>query len=106
MRMKADILYNRDFLSAKELKECHFYLAAEHHVPHEEDDGIALDRVFAAFNAGSGQECIAFQKSHMRSLSVGDVVGLDYERWYVCEDAGWRRIPMPRYVDWRTEAAE
>ena len=54
-----------------------------------------LEKVFAAFNAGSGQECDVFladtegQKArHVRSLSVGDYVSVN-DYWYKCESMGW-----------------
>ena len=47
-----------------------------------------LERVFAAFNYGSGQECDVFLGGKVRSLSVNDFVAID-NRWYKCESMGW-----------------
>jgi hypothetical protein len=48
-----------------------------------------LERVFAAWNCGSGQESDVFLASNQRSLSVGDFVAIDGS-WYRCEPMGWR----------------
>ena len=47
-----------------------------------------LEKVFAAFNCGSGEECDVFLDSQVRSLSVGDFVAID-DSWYKCEPMGW-----------------
>ena len=47
-----------------------------------------LERVFAAFNNGSGQECALFICGRVRSLSVNDFVAIG-DCWYKCESMGW-----------------
>jgi hypothetical protein len=50
-----------------------------------------LERVFAAFNHGSGQECDVFIGGKVRSLSVNDFVAVG-DCWYKCESMGWLPI--------------
>jgi hypothetical protein len=47
-----------------------------------------LDKVFAAFNHGSGEECDFFIGNKIRSLSVNDFVAIG-GCWYKCESMGW-----------------
>ncbi|WP_043737152.1 hypothetical protein [Nocardia asiatica] len=68
-------------------------------------DKVLLERVFAAFNDhpehdddqihtdtwyAKGMRGVA----GLRSLSVGDLVGLD-DRHYACRSYGWTRVPAP-----------
>ena len=64
----------------------------EGHEPFE-----VLENTFAAFNHGSGRECLEFLKSKMRSLSVNDLVRID-TTWYQCESVGWKEV-TEQYVD-------
>jgi hypothetical protein len=50
-----------------------------------------LERVFAEWNDGSGQECEMFIRSQKRSLSVGDVVCVN-GRYHMCKSFGWKEI--------------
>ena len=51
------------------------------------DDQI-LEKIFASFNAGSGEECGTFKKARIRSMSVGDFVCIN-GNWYQCLKQGW-----------------
>lgn len=54
-----------------------------------EAEGV-LDYAFALFNRGSGI-FIGDEKYPQRSLSVGDLLEIDGER-YVCASVGWRKV--------------
>ena len=61
-----------------------------------------LERVFAEWNAGSGQESEAFKNSHVRSLSVNDVViihGSDSNTIYQCASVGWNQISETEFLE-------
>ena len=55
-----------------------------------------LEAVFAMFNHGSGQECLPFIESKVRSLSVGDFVQIDGD-WWQCKSIGWEMV-KPNFV--------
>ena len=62
-------------------------------------DKILLERVFAAFNDHPEHDddhphTRAWYTNGFRSLSVGDVVGLD-DRHYACRSSGWTAAPAP-----------
>ncbi|PPJ36491.1 hypothetical protein C5E45_20830 [Nocardia nova] len=62
-------------------------------------DRVLLERVFAAFNDHpvhrvDHKHTRAWYAKRLRSLSVGDVVGID-DRHYVCQKFGWASIPAP-----------
>lgn len=62
-------------------------------------DEILLERVFAAFNDHPEHDddhphTRAWYTNGFRSLSVGDVVGLD-DRHYACRSSGWTAAPAP-----------
>jgi len=54
-----------------------------------------LEKVFAWFNHGSGQEAHFFLESKMRSLSKNDCVNIDGQ-WYQCASIGWNEITDER----------
>lgn len=56
-----------------------------------EDDSNLLEDIFRENNAVEGWEYpVKFQK---RSLSSGDVVGIDGKYW-ACEPAGWKEVQL------------
>ena len=62
-------------------------------------DGVLLERAFAAFNDfpehdDDYRHTRAWYANRFRSLSVGDVVGLD-DRHYACRSSGWTAVPAP-----------
>lgn len=54
----------------------------------------ALELVFAQFNAGSPDECELFINSRKRSMCVGDVVIVNDEQAFRCENVGWSRMTL------------
>ncbi|MGW5315498.1 hypothetical protein [Nocardia thailandica] len=62
------------------------------------DDHAVLDRVFAALNdhprPGDIEHTRRWYRRRHRSLSVGDIVALDY-RHYACTPIGWHHVPPP-----------
>lgn len=65
----------------------------------EEDKTITqiLEKIFAWFNHGSGQEAPIFLQRKIRSLSVNDFVRLNGQ-WYQCKSVGWEKVTN-EYVD-------
>lgn len=61
-----------------------------------------LEKIFAWFNHGSGQEAPMFIEYRMRSLSVNDFVLLDGQ-WYQCRSVGWEAVTK-EFVDRITRA--
>ncbi|WP_040801779.1 hypothetical protein [Nocardia higoensis] len=62
-------------------------------------DDALLERVFATFNDHPShhddhEHASAWYALGHRSLSVGDVVGLD-DRHYACQSTGWTPVPAP-----------
>ena len=57
-----------------------------------------LEQIFAQWNDGSGDECEFFSKSHIRSLGVGDIVGIS-GHWYMCMPMGWKKISITEVVN-------
>ena len=59
-------------------------------------EGIAaaLELVFAQFNHGSSAECELFINSRKRSMCVGDVVIINDERAFRCENVGWSQMTL------------
>lgn len=74
-------------------REITVWLPGETIVPFDEEcsetNSEALEQIFAWFNAGSGNEHRLFKA--MRSLSVGDFVGID-RQWFQCLSIGWRNV--------------
>ena len=64
----------------------------------EDTDLDILERVFAEWNAGSGQECKLFIDSRLRSLSVNDVVIVN-GTYYQCARMGWDQISEQKFLD-------
>ncbi|MGW4325918.1 hypothetical protein ACWEKR_08520 [Nocardia sp. NPDC004573] len=67
--------------------------------PATDTDQALLERVFAAFNDHPEHDddqihTDTWYGMRLRSLSVGDVVGLD-DRHYTCQSRGWTRVPAP-----------
>ncbi|WP_067477619.1 hypothetical protein [Nocardia amamiensis] len=67
--------------------------------PAADTDQALLERVFAAFNDHPEHDddqihTDTWYGKRLRSLSVGDVVGLD-NRHYTCQSRGWTRVPAP-----------
>ena len=75
---------------------------------------VLLDKIFAWFNAGSGEECQEFLAAGMRSLSVGDYVavrelddsciqlGTRRDYIYRCDSKRWTEVSwtqMEREID-------
>lgn len=57
-------------------------------------DNQILPKIWAGFNAGSGQEMNAFLKADIRSLCIGDKVTIEFEgesHTWTCERKGWSR---------------
>ena len=54
-----------------------------------------LEKIFAQFNHGSGQECDFFLGNKMRSLSVNDFVKVD-NQWFQCAGVGWEPVTEQR----------
>lgn len=61
------------------------------------DEESVLEKIFAWFNHGSGQECSAFLNGKMRSLSVNDFVCVNGQ-WYQCKSVGWEKVTQ-NYVN-------
>lgn len=61
----------------------------------ESDDTVEniLEMVFASFNHGSGMECERFVKSKKRSLSVNDIVAVNFT-YFQCKSFGWKQVPV------------
>ncbi|WP_054816794.1 MULTISPECIES: hypothetical protein [Nocardia] len=73
--------------------------------PATDTDEVLLERVFAAFNDHPEHDEDQIHTdtwyakgmhgvTGLRSLSVGDLVGLD-DRHYACESTGWSPVPAP-----------
>ena len=66
----------------------------------ETDEPVAvntlLERVFAEWNNGSGQESQRFIDSKARSLSVNDIVCINGS-YFQCQSFGWNGV-TPEYV--------
>ncbi|MGY2116617.1 hypothetical protein ACW9HR_22155 [Nocardia gipuzkoensis] len=67
--------------------------------PAADTDQALLERVFAAFNDHPAHDddqihTDTWYGKRLRSLSVGDLVGLD-DRHYTCQSRGWTRVPAP-----------
>lgn len=67
--------------------------------PAVDTDEVLLERVFAAFNDHPEHDddhahTDAWYAKRLRSLSVGDLVGLD-DRHYTCQSLGWTPVPAP-----------
>lgn len=60
-----------------------------------DDEHVALEQVFAMFNRGSGS-FVGDDVYEHRSLSAGDVVEIDGQR-FSCEAVGWRGIETVAY---------
>ena len=99
--MKVTVKYPRLF-GAKETRELTF------HVDWDKPQ-VALEQIYAGFNAGSGEESPVFLNGKMRSMSVGDFVEIEGQ-WYQCADAGWRKVTeskvnevmaLPYYDTWK-----
>lgn len=60
---------------------------------HESDDTVEniLERVFANWNHGSGMECKLFVESKKRSLSVNDIVAVNF-KYFQCKSFGWKEV--------------
>lgn len=54
-------------------------------------DECILERMFAEWNAGSGQESRLFISSKKRSMSVGDIVCVN-GTYYQCKPVGWEKV--------------
>lgn len=57
------------------------------------DHDDTLFDVFNAWNDGSGYECELFLSERIRSMGVGDVVGID-GHWYLCMPVGWKKVSI------------
>ncbi len=57
-----------------------------------------LEKIFAWFNHGSGEECHMLLRDKLRSLSVNDCILLDGQ-WYQCRGVGWEKITEEFVVD-------
>ena len=63
-----------------------------------------LEKVFAGFNGGSGQEFQIFLDSGCRSMSVNDFVCIN-DQWYQCASVGWNKVTR-NYLNIITEQVE
>jgi len=61
---------------------------------------VLLEKVYDAFNHGSGQEDELFLQLHCRSLSVGDFVMVE-DQWYQCASCGWDKVSEPYVERWK-----
>jgi len=50
-----------------------------------------LEHIFRAFNCVDGSEIEAVDSYKCRSMSIGDIVGIDGIYW-LCQPAGWGKI--------------
>jgi hypothetical protein len=66
-------------------------------VPKNATDEAVLDVIFAGFNNGSGREWNLFRFSHIRSMSVEDMVAID-GNWYECDHCGWKKSDVLKAV--------
>lgn len=64
-----------------------------------------LEEIFGQWNGGSGMECDIFNKSHCRSLSVGDYVKVD-DQWYRCAGMGWKKVSQDDVDLWFNTMSE
>lgn len=64
-------------------------------------DDILFD-IFNEWNDGSGCECEVFKNFRVRSMSVGDVVGIN-NHWYQCMPIGWKKISVAEVLQLETD---
>ncbi|WP_280420320.1 hypothetical protein [Nocardia carnea] len=63
---------------------------------HESDETIA-ERQFKRFNRDECDIARDYRARGLRSLSVGDIVGID-DRYLQCDSVGWSPIPKPDFL--------
>lgn len=83
--LHSKIMKHRYYIKVRYPAECNFQLVWELDTM---THSALLERVFAAFNHGSGYECDLFLGEKIRSLSVNDFVAIG-DCWYKCESMGW-----------------